>query len=126
MATYIDQLRISEGMLSKRWEPNKNNIRRAIGLYLWDLINNPRSGIVNRKKAIYECIDFLNAEHPKALELYFRNFNSFTSPDQKQRFGELDTHFQTVVREMEADYDLTEYCIEKADYYTPAEVKNKK
>lgn len=125
-ASYIDQIRLEEAMLSKSWDSNKDNVRRAVGLYLWDQINRPLSATISRKVAIKDCIDLLEKSNPDALECYYRTYNTPKSSDNTQKLGDLEVHFRTVVREMEADYDLTEFCIEAADYHSPHDAKHKK
>lgn len=120
----IDALRLSEGLISKRWNIDKNNTRRAIGLYLWDKINafTPKYTKGN-KKLINEVIDRLKANAPHTLELYLSNYNKYIPPEKNQKFGDLAESHQTVVREMEADYDLAAHCIEKSEFITPYQYK---
>lgn len=125
LSSTIDRLRLTEGLLSKRWTVKKSNIRRSIGLYLWDqknIIETSRS----RKNIIIDLIDEIKHERPEALEFYLKNFNKYDSPEQTKKFGDSVGALETVTREMEADFELTDSCIQNFEFLTPQDVKSRR
>lgn len=128
LSATVDRIMLSEGMISKRWNIDKSNVRRSVGLYLWDKINTTRTPGGSRKYFITEVINELKAKTPKFLDLYLGKFNKYNSPEHITKFGDSVESLETVIREMEADYDLTAHCIKNFEYLTPydakAEVKN--
>jgi len=123
LSSTIDRLRLSEGLISKRWSVEKSNVRRSIGLYLWDQMNIIAPLQRSRKNIITDLIDKIKFEKPEILDLYLGNFNKYNSPEQTTKFGDSVGSLETVMREMEADYDLTAYCIRNFEYLTPHDVK---
>jgi len=123
LSSTIDRLRLSEGLISKRWSVEKSNVRRSIGLYLWDQMNIIAPLQRSRKNIIKDLIDKIKFEKPEILDLYLGNFNKYNSPEQTTKFGDSVGSLETVMREMEADYDLTAYCIRNFEYLTPHDVK---
>lgn len=124
LSTTIDRIRLSEGMISKRWSIDKSNIRRSVGLYLWDKINAVKTPRGSRKYLITELINELKSKTPEVLDLYLGKFNKYDPPKNIVKFGDLAKPLETVIREMEADYDLTAYCIKNFEYLTPHDVKS--
>jgi hypothetical protein len=122
----IDQIRLSEGIISKRWDIDKSNARRSIGLYLWDKINIGKDPepVVSGKSLIMELISELKLKRPDILNIYLGIFNEYNSPKGTTKFGDLAESRETVIREMEADLHLTEYCIKNFEYLTPSDAKN--
>lgn len=126
LSSTIDRLRLSEGLMSKRWSVEKSNVRRSIGLYLWDQVNtaNPyRRGRKSRKSHIMDLINRIKSEKPETLDFYLRKFSQYNSPEKTTKFGDSATSMETVIREMEADYYLTDSCIQNYEYLTPHDVK---
>ncbi|MDY6994537.1 MAG: hypothetical protein SVR94_18280, partial [Pseudomonadota bacterium] len=123
LSSTIDRLRLSEGLISKRWSVEKSNVRRSIGLYLWDQMNIIGPLQRSRKNVVTDLIDKIKSEKPAVLDLYLGNFNKYNSPEQTTKFGDSVSSLETVMREMEADYDLTAYCIRNFEYLTPHDVK---
>lgn len=122
----IDQIRLSEGILSKRWDIGKSNVRRSIGLYLWDKmhIGEGSDPSVTKKRLIAGLIDKLKSESPKTFDFYLGKFNKYNSPTGNTKFGDTAESLETVIREMEADLYLTECCVKNFEYLTPGDVKN--
>jgi hypothetical protein len=120
----IDQIRVSEGILSKRWDIEKSNVRRSIGLYLWDKMNigEDSGSSLTKKSLIVGLIDKLKS--PKTLDFYLEKFNKYNSPKETTKFGDTAESLETVIREMEADLYLTECCIKNYEYLTPSDAKN--
>lgn len=123
LAATIDSIRLSEGLISKRWTVCKSNVRRSIGLYLWDRVNMFNAPHKSRKSHIIELINKLKSARPEILDLYLGNFNEYNSDEKTTKIGDLAKHQETVIREMDADYDLTVYCIKNYEYLTPHDVK---
>jgi len=122
LASTVDRLRLSEGLFSKRWSIKQSNVRRSVGLYLWDqknIIGTSQS----RKKVITELIDEIKHKRPEILDFYLKNFNKYDSPEKTTKFGDSSSALETVTREMEADFDLTARCIQDCEYLTPHDVK---
>ena len=117
LSSTIDRLRLSEGLIHKRWSVEQSNVRRSVGLYLWDqknIVTPSRS----RKSITRDLIDKLKRQKPEALEFYFKNFNKYDSPAQTTKFGDSAGALETVTREMEADFDLTDNCIQNFEFGT--------
>ncbi|WP_224798571.1 hypothetical protein [Idiomarina abyssalis] len=134
---------------SQGWAVDKDNSRRAVGLYIWDSLNVASLEWDSRRSLIRSVIETLREEAPNKLKLYFSKFDELVEDDSddlsanslevKERIKEsrnvkyeptkygdtLEVH-EIVVREMEADYDLTEYCIQELDYYRAHQVKKAK
>ena len=121
----IDGVRLSEGLTSKRWTVEKSNIRRSIGLYLWDTLNLSNAPKKSRKKQVQNVIDEIKSENPEILDLYLGNFNKHNSIEKTTKFGDSAKSLEVVIREMEADYDLTDCCIKSFEYLTPYNVKTR-
>ena len=122
----IKNIRLSEGITHKHWGLDKNNIRRAISLSLWDHQNmyiDEQSDNQSRRYWIKEIIENLRKKYPKALDLYLGIFNEPNSPNKSTIFGDSAAALDTVIREMEADYVLTARCIEACEYISPYEAK---
>jgi len=123
LAATIDSIRLSEGLISKRWTVYKSNVRRSIGLYLWDRVNMFNGPHKSRKTHIIELIHKIKPENPEILNLYLGIFNKYDSGKKTRKFGDLPEYQETVIREMDADYDLTAYCIKNYEYLTPHDAK---
>lgn len=124
LSSKIDRLRLSEGLLSKRWSIEKSNVRRCIGLYLWDQMNIVRPSRKSRKPLIADLIEQFKIDKPEVLNFYLRNFNKYNSPTETTKFGDTVESLETVIREMEADLYLTECCIKNFEYLTPSDAKH--
>ncbi|WP_372985262.1 hypothetical protein [Marinobacter sp.] len=125
LSSTIDRLRLSEGLIYKRWSVGQSNVRRSVGLYLWDQ-KNIETPSRSRKSIIRDLIDKLKRQQPEALEFYFKNFNKYDSPAQTTKFGDSAGALETVTREMEADFDLTDNCIRNFEFLTPQDVKSRR
>jgi len=122
LASTVDRLRLSEGLILKRWSTKKSNIRRSIGLYLWDQKNITGTS-KSRKKIIIELIDEIKNKRPEIIEFYLKKFNEDDVSKQPTKYGDSASALETVMREMEADFDLTARCIQDCEYLTPHDVK---
>lgn len=123
LASTIDCIRLSEGLISKRWSVDKSNVRRSIGLYLWDKMNIVDYPRESRKQHITDLINKLKTEKPEILGLYLGKFNEYNTTEKTTKYGDSAKSLETVIREMEADYDLTARCIQKFEYLAPNDVK---
>ena len=124
LAATIDSIRLSEGLISKRWTVCKSDVRRSVGLYLWDRVNMLNTPHKSRKTHIIELIHKIKSEDPEILDLYLGKYNEYNSDEKTTKIGDLAGYQETVIREMDADYDLTDYCIKNFDYFTPSDVKS--
>lgn len=122
----VGTLSFSEKLEEKRWPYNKNNTRRAIGLYLWDEVNTLNSGVESVKSLVQETIEQIRSDKPEILSLYNGKFNKPVPSEPHLIFGDKPDHYNTVVREMEADYAMTDYCIKIADYVSPSKAKKER
>ncbi|MBL1272851.1 MAG: hypothetical protein COB25_010410 [Oceanospirillales bacterium] len=125
LSNMIDGIRLSEGLISKRWTVYKSNVRRSIGLYLWDRVNIFNIPQKSRRTHIIELIHKIKSEDPETLNLYLGNFNEYNSDKETTKYGDLAEYQETVIREMDADYDLTDHCIKNHEYLTPYDVKTR-
>ncbi len=125
LSNMIDGIRLSEGLISKRWTVYKSNVRRSIGLYLWDRVNIFNIPQKSRRTHIIELIHKIKSEDPETLNLYLGNFNEYNSDKETTKYGDLAKYQETVIREMDADYYLTDYCIKNHEYLTPYDVKTR-
>lgn len=123
ISSIIDRIRLSEGIVERRWSIEKNNVRRSIGIYLWDRINLTKDSKRSRKQLIKELAYELKDNTPKVLELYLGHFNKHNSENKSTIFGDLDKYFETVIREMEYDYSLTAHCIKNHEYLTLSDAR---
>lgn len=140
--TKVDNLESRSTRMSRQgWTVEKDNCRRAVGLRLWDKMNIADLEWDSRRSLIRSIIQVMRKEAPKKLTHYFSKFDELVVEDlsaldanslekRKQieensrnveykalKYGDTLEVQETVIREMEADYDLTEYCIQKVDYY---------
>lgn len=121
----IDGFRISEGSLEKSWSLEKNNIRRAIGLYHWDKVHTPGSSNSEVKEIIRQTIQHLHSDKISILDQYHSNYSKLLGDLQFVNFDDKDEVVETVIREMERDFKLTNDCIKQAAYLTPSQSKSK-
>jgi hypothetical protein len=126
LSSSVDRIRISEGTLSRRWDLDKSNVRRSVGLYLWDkmYIGEAPDPTLTKKKLIVGLIDELKSKSSKIFDFYLGKFNKYNSPTGTTKFGDTAEALETVIREMEADLNLTERCIKNFEYLTPSDAKN--
>jgi len=123
LSSIIDRIRYSENIISKRWSIEKSNVRRSIGLYLWDQMNVAQASPKSRKDLIRDLIEKIKTDRPEVLEQYMKIFNKYDSLKNTTKFGDYPQHMETVIREMESDYYLTDSCVKKFDFLTPHDVK---
>lgn len=145
--TEVDSLGSRSIRMSRQgWNVEKDNYRRAVGLRLWDKMNIGDLEWDSRRSLIRSIIESLREESPKKLTHYFSKFdqpvdehlnvldedklkkreqigNSRNVQYKTPKYGDTLEAQETVIREMEADYDLTEYCIRKVDYYRAHQAK---
>lgn len=126
ISSLVDRIKLSEGSLSRRWDINKSNVRRSIGLYLWDknYIGEDSDSPITKKRLIVKLIDELKSKSSKIFEFYPGNFNEYISGPGTRKFGDTAESYEKVIREMELDLNLTECCIKNFEYLTPSDAKN--
>jgi len=126
LSSSVDRLKLSEGSLSKRREINKSNVRRSIGLYLWDryYIVEDSDSPISKKSLIVKVIDELKSKSSKVFDFYPGNFNGDIDGPGTGKFGGKAESHEKVIREMELDLNLTECCVKNFEYLTPSDAKN--
>jgi hypothetical protein len=126
LSSSVDRIRLSEGAVSRRWDLGKSNVRRSIGLYLWDkmYIGDDSKPSITKRALIVGLIDELKSKSPKLLDFYHGKFNTKNFGTGTTKIGDTAEALETVIREMEADLNLTEYCIKNFEYLTPSDAKN--
>ncbi len=116
-----EQVKISGRQINKNWSDEKGNIRRAVGLLIWDSMKE------NRSSAIGEIEKLFDSQLPKELfEAYYSLYNTPCPDNPKNSFSSLASTRDTVVRELYADIELTEQCIRDAKFYSPYDIKKNK
>jgi hypothetical protein len=106
-----EQVRISGKQINKNWSDEKGNIRRAVGLLIWDAMEE------NGSRAIEEIEKLFDSQLPKELfEVYYSRYNT-------PHFSGLSSTKDIVIRELYADIKLTERCIRDAKFYSPYDIK---
>jgi len=115
----IDAFRLSEGLVEKSWAMDQNNCRRAIGIYHWDIINSTNSHSTSKQSLLKRTIKHLRTHNSEILEHFHSNYNASALRDTMKVQN-------TVIREMELDYNLTNLCIDKARYFSPPDIKKNK
>ena len=111
----IEAIRVSEGLIEKRKEVGKDNIRRTIGLYLWDMLNESSAAYESKDSLIKETFQMLEEEAPFVLDSYRTGYKNLRGKQEV---------YETVVREMRKDIALTDYGVEHADFFTANQVKH--
>jgi hypothetical protein len=120
MKSIVEHSRVSQGLTHKRWDRNKANVRRTVGLYLWDNLNNNA-----KQKTIGSFITDLIEIYlpPELLEFYHEGYNS---QDENNAYTSgLASTRSTVIAEMYHDLELTEKCISDYTYYLPSQIKKR-
>lgn len=110
----VDGLKWSEGLREKRKDLDKDNIRRAVGLYLWDILNSSSEEFESKNSLIKDTIEKLEESAPFALDSYRSGYSSA---------GGRREPYDTVIREMRKDIALTDHCIKHADFFTSNQLK---
>jgi hypothetical protein len=113
-----EQLRISDNQINKHWNYEKGNIRRAVGLFLWDEMNSNNTSPI-------EEIDKLLDNQPKELfELYHTLYNKPCPENPLNNLSTLSSVRETVIRELYCDIELTKRCILDFKLYHPNDIKS--
>jgi hypothetical protein len=120
MANTVDAFRLSEKLTEKHWDPDQNNVRRSIGIYLWDQKNSPEPTAPYLKPMVRDTITSIHQINPSALNHYRSGYTELMKRKSSIDFN--DEFIRSIIREMERDYKLTDYCIQNADYMYPSQV----
>ena len=128
--------READGLSAYRRETKKDNLRRAVAILNWDMQNIHEKGGLNKNSRCKETVEFLDQRDPKLIEYYNSKFNNKWEDDREtpanenapqfdieMRNGDIDSYHSNVVREMEKDYDVAEFCIQKIENYTYQDVR---
>ncbi|MDV6316241.1 hypothetical protein [Idiomarina sp. HP20-50] len=136
---YSDALRLTDEALTQYLSLEQSNVRRAIGLRIWDRVAESRSeslsqevdskdlksSVAKHTKApgkndtvggiISSLIKELAETHPELLEYYRKDWNSGDSAASAQ------TIMSTLKKRMRRDYQMTEYCIAQKGFFSTYE-----
>jgi hypothetical protein len=113
LAVAIDRFRVLDKSINKRWDPHKENIRRAIVLLLWD-----QKVIVGTKKTTTSLVEELLDQLPNSIfEAYHENFNTKYDIETGTMFRDQASVRDTVIREALRDFNLTDRCITDTTLY---------
>jgi len=111
ISSLTEQIKISGKQVNRNWSDEKGNIRRAVGLLIWDNMKE------NGSSAIGEIEKLFDSQLPKELfEVYYSRYNT-------PHFSGLSSTKDIVIRELYADIKLTERCIRDAKFYSPYDIK---
>ncbi|MDV6328346.1 hypothetical protein Q5L94_09755 [Idiomarina sp. Sol25] len=136
---YIDALKIIDHNFNQYISSDKSNVRRAVGLKIWDTVTERRSAqlldeycskgrpVSSSKKGenleskitvgevISELFKELSEHNPQLLNYYRKGWNdSDTSASGA-------TIMDTIKKRMRRDYQMTDYCITHRGYFGPFE-----
>lgn len=114
----LEALKLSEGLVEKRKDVEKDNVRRAVGLYLWDEIRWSSKQFKSKESLIKETVRSFEKDKLFVLEHYRGGYEKDMEDVSKGL-----TAFNTVVREMLIDLDVTDYCIKHGDFFNYNQVK---
>ncbi|NWO06664.1 MAG: hypothetical protein HLX50_13530 [Alteromonadaceae bacterium] len=111
----------SYGLNNERRPLQRNNFRRAIALFHWDLLHQLGREKDKREPLMAQTLNALRDLSIASLNHYSGNYKKKLlkgekAPEQEQ--GDLAPANNTVITEMQKDYRLTRFCIEQADYRT--------
>jgi hypothetical protein len=112
----LDVINYCENLNEKRWPVEINNIRRAIGIILWDQVNSNAFKNKSRRAFIIELIEKLESSRPEVLKHYHTSYDKKSQPQGNATLGSTHAVRETVIKGMQDDYKLAEYCILKAEY----------
>lgn len=111
ISSLTEQIKISGKQVNRNWSDEKGNIRRAVGLLIWDNMKE------NGSSAMGEIEKLFDSQLPKELfEVYYSRYNT-------PHFSGLSSTKDIVIRELYADIKLTERCIRDANFYSPYDIK---
>lgn len=116
LASLIERLSISEGLVEKRRPVDRENIRNAVGLLFWDKIN--IDGHNEDKKKLIET--FIPKLPSKALEVYYRNYYQFDDIEQKTLYGESEEVKKIVYDIIREDIRMADKRIANPEIYPPS------
>lgn len=105
-------IKLSEGLVEKRKDIEKDNVRRAVGLYLWDEFYWSNKKLKSKESLIIEVVRQLEKNNLACLEHYRQGY--------RRDMNDLDKGsraFKTVVREMLVDLEVADYCIKHFELF---------
>lgn len=108
-----EEVKISGKQINKSWSNVKGNIRRAVGLLIWDAMKE------NDSSAREEIEKLFDSKPKELFEMYYSRYNS-------DGFSGLGPTKDIVIRELYADIELTELCIRDAKFHSPYDIKKNK
>lgn len=141
--------KLSEGLLGRKRMLDKDNFRRAVAIEIWQ--NLPQATSLRKtgkSKAVKEVIDWLLANKKAAIEYYRPNYFHYIlkegvdahdsevkrdpvegyPPDdfKDERYCDVPGEQELLEREFYTDLELTENCIEQADYLRVGSIRKAK
>ena len=111
--SFTEQIRISGKQANKNWSDEKGNIRRAVGLLIWDEMKR------NDSSAREEIEKLFDIKPRELFEMYYSRYNMDAFS------GTVETK-DKVIRELYSDIKLTELCIRDAEFYSPYDIRKNK
>lgn len=118
----IEVIRFSEGLTEKQKDVEKDNVRRAIGLYLWDQLYWSDKQFKSKESLVKDTVRSLEKKSKFFVLEYYRSGYEKDIRD----ISEAIKAFNTVVREMQKDLEVTDYCIRHGDFFSYNRVKTAK
>lgn len=113
ISSLTEQIKISGKQVNRNWSDEKGNIRRAVGLLIWDEMKR------NDSSAREEIEKLFDSKPKKLFEMYYSRYNMDAFS------GTVETK-DKVIRELYSDIKLTELCIRDAVFYSPYDIKKNK
>jgi len=115
----IEIIRFSEGLTEKQKDVETDNVRRAIGLYLWDQLYWSDKQFKSKASLVKDTVRSLEK---KSKFFVLEHYRSGYEKDL-QDVSEAIKAFNTVVREMLKDLDVTDYCVRHGDFFSYNRIK---
>ena len=118
ISSLSEQVRVSGKQINKHWSYEKGNIRRAVGLLLWDEMNS------NTTSAIEEIEKLFDNQPKELFEVYHTLYNKPCPENIQNNLSSLSSVKETVIRELYCDIKLSERCIYDLEFHSPNDIKN--
>lgn len=116
-------LYIGDNLIEKHRGLEKDNVRRAIGIYHWDRISHSKLNEKSQNELFNITINELRATKPHLLAYFHTQYNA---QSKSGILGDAAAVHSTVLREMREDFYVAKACIKNAEYLSNEEVKKKR
>lgn len=121
LASKINIMRATGDLINKSWDRKTGNMRRAIGLLLWD-VDSYRNNIERGTKK--RLIDTLIDELPdKTFDLYHKLYNKHCDSEQNLQFKDQQKTREVIERELYRDIELAKHCISDRKVHLSAHIR---